>query len=592
MTLAPASPEQILERLKTDSLYWAESVGKIVNKEKKKVPFLPNPAQRELEAKLAEQREAGKPQRAIVLKARQVGISTYMQAKMVQRTCVEENFAGITVAHDLETAGKLYKMGERFYLSLPSDLPEIKPPRASYKRGRFLHLGEQQEDGTLYPDSYYFVDTAKEGEAGRGGTYSAAHLSEFAFWENPATKLTALLDGIPDTPDSFVVIESTANGTNLFKDMWEDAEAGRSEWVPFFWPWWREEAYTLPFANEAERERFEVGDSELAGITEDEPELVQKFGLTMEQLNWRRYQILNKKQGRVDLFKQEMPATPDEAFIGSGRTVFDPYLVQQVLFDCEITDPRVPTPENPGPERGKIEASGSRQRKGRSGIIDVPTDPIWVPRSKLDEFEAVQWRIWEKPKPDKQYVIGVDVSGGVAGGEQTEDDDLAFDAIQVIEHESRKQVAEYRDRVDEMALARECYLAATYYNEAWLAIEVTGGWGNPVARRCWHDYGYPFLYFKEKLRGSSQRNEDLLGWDTSVQTRPLMIANMAEMLREKNHGIRSRRLALEMKTFVRDPKGKVGPEPNRFSDLLMAYMIAQQVANLKPIKRPRKKPSR
>ena len=585
--LADLSPdERVRYRLKHDNPYWAIHCGKISDKRGKIIPFDLNEGQRSLDAKLEAQRFEGRPQRAIILKARQLGFSTYVQGKLIQRTTQRENHHAVVVAHDRETGGKLFAAGDRFYRYLPNE-EGLKPEKFSHRRSRFLHFGEEQDDGLIYPDSTYLVDTANEFEAGRGATYHSAHLSEVAFYADPIAKYTALMQAVPDDPDTLVVLESTANGSNLFKDLWDDAVEGRSDFVAHFWAWHQHAEYTLPFANDAERENFRVGEGPFG---EDEPRLIELFNLTKEQLHWRRWTIANKLAGKLDRFRAEYPSTPEDAFISTGRQVFDQNLVQGVLIDVELNwDPRQPSEERPGPKLMKLQAGTTQVREGRLGRIEVPKDPLWVPRQKLELGVDADWKIWEEPQPDQQYIEAIDVSGGGMGGTQTDSDEPAKDCIQIINHETRIQVAEFSARIDADLLAEQAYLAALAYNMPWLAVEITGSWGLPVARKIWMDFKFPFVFFRKRLGAATDRSEDRLGWDTNRQTKPMLEANMAEMLREGTHGIRSRELVLEMKTHVRDSKGRSGPEAGKFNDRLMAYLIAQQVASLMPVKRASKR---
>lgn len=611
--------ERVLERLHTDFPYYAEKCLKIVGKDRQVIPFRLNAGQRTLYEMLEAQRQAGKPQRAIALKARQIGCSTLVQGLLIHRSTLTPNHAAIVVAHDTETGGKLYRIGERMYRNLP-DEEGLKPELRSWRKDRGLHFGERGSDawqaGDVYPDSTYLVDTAGEFEAGRGGTYHSAHLSEFAHWPQPETKLTGLAQAIPDDPDSLIVIESTANGMNLFKDLWDDAEQGRSAYAPFFWPWWKQDEYSLPFLNEAEREQFEA---ELGtGIWgEDEPELMAMicdFGYSrdeaLEKLNWRRWAIPNKTLGKLSLFHQEYPSTPTEAFLTTGDRVFEGAQVRRVLALTEITDPKVPTEEIPGPAVGVIREQTTVTRGGRVGPVQVPTDPAFVGREKLAEFEPADWRVWldqsgsETPLlptlderglviPERPYVVACDVSGGLP---ESEEGDPAYHAMAVIDHETKEQVCEYRSRCDPDLFADHAYLTALLFNQAWLAIEVTGAWGLPIARRIWGDYRYPYTYMRRKHDAREDSQVDRLGWDTNRSTKPVLLAGGQELLREGTHGIKSRVLANELLTYVRLSNGKTAPERGKFADLLMAWLIAQQVALEQPLrkigKRKRRAPQR
>lgn len=580
--------EEFRERLRTDTPLWGREVGQIVNKERQRVPFFLNEGQMEFWRKVEEQRKADRPRRAIILKARRLGFSTLVQGMLIQMATMTANYHTAVVAHDRETGGKLYRMGRHFYANLPA---ELRPEIASHRRSQFLHFADRG-DGWMkgletWPDSSYYVDTAGETDAGRGGEYAAIHGSEVAFWADFVTKLTALQSTVPDDPETMLFLESTANGHNDFKDFWDDAVDGRNEYIPFFWPWWKDETYVRPFLNEREREMFIVGDGPYG---EDEQDLMERFGLSLEQLNWRRYTIANKTAGRLDKFKQEYPSFPEEAFITSGSRVFDPKIVSGILVACDITDPKQPSAEHPGPERGEIRPSrwdvvGSE----RGGRVERPAEPEWVPEP------GGNWRIWYPDGADRttlpiaeddQFVIGVDVSGGERKGTT----EPAWHAIQVINHKTREQVAEYRSRIDPDLLANECILAGLLFNNAWLAIEITGSYGMPVARKVWLDYGYPQTYFRHSMDDKRQREKAQFGWDTSARTKPLMVATATQLLREGEHGVRSRVLAGEMLTYARDPEtGKMEPEPGKFSDALMAWMIAQQVGQETPIRVPRRK---
>lgn len=575
---------EIEERLRTDVPFFARNCLKIIDKDDQMVPFEMSRGQLALDAKLEEQRAAGKPMRAIVLKARQVGISTYVQARVIQRTTQRENTRTIVVAHDVETGSKLFDMGRLMYEELPDD---IRPALAATRRGRELRFENR---------SRYYVDTAGEFQGGRGGTYSMAHLSELAFWPNILTKLNGLKNAVASRPDTLVLIESTAYGHNAFKDQWDQAVAGASGYVPFFWPWWKEEQYSLPFANEDERAEFRIGDTNQSRYASGEERLVEpgpmdfetneRVPLSLEQLHWRRATIADECSGSFESWDQEYPTEPEDAFVASARQVFDPTLVRGVILGTALTDPRQPSEEFPGPMRGRLTAKAGVARVTRNGegTISVPSETLWTPADKLTLGQQADWKFFIPPdKKQEQYVIGCDVSGGEISGDRAEP---AYHAVQVLDHVTQEQVAEYRSRVDPDLLAEQIYLAALIFNNPWVGIEITGGWGLPVARRLWLDYKYRYLYFQRKPdKKSATKTEDRLGWDTNRKTKPIMEAGMAEALRDGTHGIKSFTLAQELNTYVRDENGRSGPEPGKFSDLLLAYMQAKQIAIETPIRK-------
>lgn len=602
--MTTAAPD-FLEELRTNTKLYA-SLLKIVDKDENTVPLVPNAAQIAFEEILEAQRAEGKPQRAIVLKARQVGISTWTQAKLVQRATLRQNHRAVVVAHDGDTAGKLFEMGKKMYANLPADgfvdvpdpdgVPLSRPLKPEIRRSRsekHLHFAESERDawqkGGLWPDSHYTAETANEFQGGRGSTFHSGHLSELAFYQNPSEKLTALKNAIPRRPGTLIVIESTANGQNFFKDQWDLAVAGESGYAPFFWPWWKHEEYRMPFISQAERERFVVGEGRWGA---DEPDLIRRFDLDLEQLNWRRATIADECSGSVPMFKQEYPADPREAFLGTGDRVFDGDQVAELRefivlnFDAPSGDP--------GPLKGKLRGTGEREVISRTGTITVPAKALWTPQTDLELGEAAPWKFWletdddGKPVPPKRPpVIGVDVSGGEIEGEGSEP---AKHAIEIIDLMTGDQLAEYSSRVDPALLAAELWLAILFFGfdpdrmvGPMCAVERTGGWGMPVVRTLWFDYHYPFVYRSRPAGRTQEKQEHRLGWETSPKTKPLLLSHAQELLRAKATGIRSDELASEMESYIRDEKGKTMPEPGKFSDRFMAWAIAQFARKEQPI---------
>lgn len=566
----------LLRRLDDDFPLYAEECLKIVNKRRELVPFALNEPQLELEERVrVEQTEQGKPIRVIILKSRQIGFSTWSQGKLIQRATRKPNRNALVVALDTSTAGALWSMGERMYSHLPN-IPGLKPPVTSLRRGKYIHWGEPgkmlSQAGAMGIDSRYTADTANEVEAGRGFTFSDVHLSEVAFWERP-DKMTAILNTVPDVPDSMVILESTANGGNFFKHWWERAERGESEYIPYFCGWHRDPTCTKAFLTEADREDF-IADIGNGPYGEAEPQLMSLFDCSPEQLNWRRATIADKTQGRVELFNQEYPSTAEEAFILSGAHVFSTFYIQAAIEEARRAQE---------PEKGILKVTEqSEGMRARTGTVDVPTALEFVNRWDAGVGpNHPLWHVWEQPDPDDDYVVAMDPMGGEVNAEG----ELAYHAIQVISHRRRVQVARWRARLDADLAGMQALYAAIFYGRAWLAIETTGGWGGAIARRLYEDFKYPYVFRRKRVEKLTERREKVVGWDTNLQTKPWLEESMTEMLREGTHGIRDILTALELSTYVRDEKGKTGPSEGAFSDALMAYMIAQFIAGTQPMKR-------
>lgn len=249
------------------------------------IPFIPKRAQRHF----MEHRTG----RDLILKSRQQGFSTQIQADMFARV-VSETLRCATLAHDDATTQKLRRMAERFYDNLPADL---RPPR-----------GLDNATTTTYPrtQSEVTIATAGAQNAGRGGTYNYVHGSEVAFWRNAKKILSGLMQGVPK--EGQIVLESTPNGAQgWFYEQCKAALEGKGIWTLHFYAWWWDEKYQIA-----------LDEGEHLVYTKEEQALVTKHNLTPEQIKWRRAKV----DELGDLFPQEYPEDPWSCFLTTGKSAF------------------------------------------------------------------------------------------------------------------------------------------------------------------------------------------------------------------------------------------------------------------------------
>jgi hypothetical protein len=623
--------EQVKARLRDDYPYYFENALKIVTKTGELIPFHLKRPQARLLLQLMAQRDAGEPQRAVLLKARQVGMSTAAQGLVICRATQRANHSARVVAHDRATAASLFSMGRTMWEQLPQAIKPTKAYQNDSIDRKYLQFGEPSSmlrgSGLRGLNSAIQTDTAKEAQAGRGLTIHTLHLSEVAFWDY-AAKMDALINAVPEHPDMLILVESTANGHNFFKDTWDLAVGGSSGYLPFFTPWFEEDEYRRPFSSEDERADFEA-EVGTGPFGEDEPELLrlipemirqweQEFQgtrwhlaalsekdlrtRTLEHLYWRRRRIATAGGGDVERFHQEYPSTPDEAFLATGRKVFNAEHVRRVLRVVERTDPSVPTKEHAGPEIGRMAPQTERDVRSRNGfVITVPGGAVWRNRQQLKDEDRryAHWRVWEhpdrggmdfdtmQPQEPGHYVIAVDPASG-----QENEGELDASSVQVINHRTLEQCAELTVRhLDGDELAREVLLAALYFNQAWVNVERTGGHGVPILRRLRLDYRYPRIYMERSKDRRMEHTSDRMGWSTDSASKPMLIDRGKELLREEVDGIRSRHLALELLYYVMDDRGRTGAEPGKTDDRLMAWLIAQESARRLAISQVKRKSS-
>ena len=301
----------------------------------------------------------------------------------------------------------------------------------------------------------------------------------------------------------------------------------------------------------------------------------------LEFLHWRwRIGIPDKCDGHLEHFKQEYPSTPAEAFIASGKNVFSMAFVQRAIDAVQERDGEA--------EVGTFIPSAVQTRRQMFGEVEVPTGALWVPQSATG-FAATEglWRVWRRPcghptgedcecasnpvgtagNARPQHLIGVDVAEGHSDGD--------YHSAQVIDHVTGVQVAEYRSRVNPDLLTMQVLLAALHYSSPWVLVEVTGGYGMPIARDLMHKFGYPRVYVRKRMESSREKSDDRLGWSTNLQTKPMILALIHKLLREDTHGLRSMLTVLEMQTYVHHEDGSQGADDDAYDDLLMAWGIAQ-----------------
>src|SRR5215471_11852495 len=290
--------EALRRRLRYDTPFWAGGVTrdeqgkpvypassawqgcvKILSKQRRLVPCVAFPWQLELDELLEKQRAAGKPMRAIVLKARKLGFSTWIAVKFLQRLTQIEYQAAIVTAQDTNTAGVIFDMAKLAHAHLPSAdelglgfniRPAIVASNFSPNGRKFLQFGEPSRALRMEGrtgESMLEIDTAGSPESGRGYTPSMLHLSEVARWggQLATRKMLAQLNAVPYERETIIVLESTANGLNHFHRRWINARDGANDpdtaetYVPLFVPWWRDPKCALPFATPDDRKRFADG---------------------------------------------------------------------------------------------------------------------------------------------------------------------------------------------------------------------------------------------------------------------------------------------------------------------------------------------
>jgi len=277
---------------------FAKTFLKVRNKSGVLSPFVFNRAQQHIHDRLEAQLQKTGKVRAILLKGRQQGCSTYVQLRYFHKVVTSKGKYAFILTHKSDATKNIFSMTKKFYDMLPEGLAP-KPEKASIKELYFKSLG-----------SGYFVGTAGGKGTGRSFTIQLMHGSEVAFWENTDEIQTGLLQTIPECDGTEIILESTAQGmANFYHNTWVDACAGTNGYQAIFLPWYWQDEYKTTLMD---------GDS--PSLSEDEEEymnLYGKDGLTVDHLYWRRLKIRqfsNDYERGLEKFKVEYPFTAIEAF--------------------------------------------------------------------------------------------------------------------------------------------------------------------------------------------------------------------------------------------------------------------------------------
>ena len=289
------NPDQLAKRqkLKDDFPFYARNCLNIRTKDAGIVPFSINEAQEYIHERLQEQLSLTGKIRAIILKGRQQGASTYVEGRFIHKTTHNKGVRAFILTHDGESTNALFEMTKRYY----DLLPEFVKPSIEKSNAKELKFDQL--------DSGYKIGTAGNKSIGRGQTIQYFHGSEVAFWQNAGELTKGVLQAVPDAPDTEVILESTANGlNNYFHQQWKMAEKGESEFIAIFVPWFWQSEYRKKTPDDFSKSDYEI-------------EIADTYNIDDEQIFWRRRKISELSADGVDgekAFKQEYPMNAAEAF--------------------------------------------------------------------------------------------------------------------------------------------------------------------------------------------------------------------------------------------------------------------------------------
>lgn len=530
------SNEDLLNEVKARPEKLIELVFVVVDKEQKTTPFFINDVQAEFLNtlnKAIEDFEKGliTDISILVLKGRQQGFTTLITAYQEACSILNKNFQGFTLADKADNAEAIFQNKAKFPYS---QLPEILKPTEKFNNKRQF-LFEKI-------NSSWAVDTATK-DVGRSRTVNFFHGSECAFWKDGIAPIQSAL-GEAFTKNCIKIYESTANGFNDYQKMWNS-----NNHINCFFEWWKTKEYRISFEDKETKDKFlnDIDNKKSDWIWDRLKWLRDAKELDNEQLYWYYKKYVNYLE--KDLIKQEYPCTPNEAFLMSGRCVFD---VENIMQRLDST-----------PKPLKI------------GYFEYDYDGLKISNIRFVNDRNGYIKIYEVPNSPEStnYCIGGDTAG----------EGSDYFTAHVINARNGKQVAVLRHEFDADQYAKQMYCLGKYYSrtdrngkviDALIGIESNFD-SFPIRELTRLGYTHQFVRNEEDTyTGKLQKR---FGFRTDRNSRPRIISNLIEIVREHTNQLNDKDTLEEMLTFVRNEKGRPEAQEGAHDDLVMGLAIAYEI---------------
>lgn len=457
----------------------------------------------------------------LVLKGRQQGFTTLVTAYQLACSILNKNFQGYTLADKSDNSEAIFQNKAKFPYS---QLPEALKPTEKYNNRKQL-LFEKI-------NSSWAVDTATK-DVGRSRTVNFFHGSECAFWKDGISPIQGAL-GEAFTKNCIKIYESTANGYNDYQTMWRSGVH-----INCFYEWWRTKEYNITFRNDEAKADFLRSIDEGKGWIYDRLRwLRDEKQLTPEQLHW--YWNKYDKYIDKDLIKQEYPCTPHEAFLLSGKNVFD---TETILTRLE-----------------------NLKKPIKTGYFSYDYDGLRISNIQWVNDRNGYIKLYQMPNVPQftKYCIGGDTSG----------EGSDFFTGHVLDARTGEQVATLKHQFDEDQYAKQMYCLGKYYKDALIGIEANFS-SYPIMEL--QRLGYTKQYTREAQDTYTGKTEKRFGFKTTSLTRPTIIARLIAIVREHCDTINDKDTLEELLTIIRNEKGRIEAPEGGHDDQMMGLAIAHHV---------------
>lgn len=505
---------------------------------------------------------AGDPVRLIVLKARQIGMSTFFMGLMYWFISLRGNRNAIVAAYNEKSVNNLYEKTRIFYAHSPE---EIRPEFRIMNRER-LHFAAKDPTDKSGLNSQIVTDTSDNVEIGRSWSLHFFLGSEAPLWRDPVPVVTAVQNAIPKrTPGTWVIYEGTSKGMNYYHTMWEEAD--ERALTKIFVSWVAMDEYRIEqtetqtselYADLYDFEHEVYGDEieearkireQLADWYEEAEDEEWMYHEVACRLAWRRECIEQDCNKILDEFKKEYPTDEQDAWVSTGKAIFPTkkLTMQRDAFRKDLGTGRI------DPVRFRWNDSIADWQSNNRGHL-------WM-------FEPI--------RDDATYALGADVALGLDRGD--------YSAFVLMRLPDCAVSAVFWDRLPPAMFARVLDDIGRRANDALLGVEANEEGGYSCNEELKKELAYPHLYRREQFDTINKRRLMKVGWKTSAVSKDLMISDFRKAIEYDDIIINGEELYDQLLSYQEYQIGTQGRKlrgcpPPMHDDVATAGMICYQMA--------------
>lgn len=504
----------------------------------------------------------------IIIKSKKLGFSTLVGCHFETQARTHEGRDAVVVAHTDRDAVEIF---ERIYKTLVANDPLIAHPLESDRENRIVFADPPNGSGSRIT----VVTAGGRMGLGRGRTTYYGHLSEMAFWPRSTEHATynGLMNSMAKPPEPIVVIiETTGNGQMglaFQKALRAYRSPEDSEWELVFVPWFDDPAsHEMKFDTPEAKRKF------TRGLSERDKLLIERYGVTVEQLHYYHWTYRNKieaatEEERRRKHKAEYPSDFMEAFQASGASTFDAEKIGELL-----TDPRC------GPPKERLELVAPPLWDA-TAFAPRPDTPEPEPHVRADG----KLHVWERPTLGHRYAMGVDFARGEERGN--------YSVVMVLDRDARKFVAMYRARARLHEMHVVVRLMSRWYHDAVFCPE-SNSYGGVFIEAMARTDRAQFMYVQRSSRHSvGEEPREQYGWLTTDNSKALMVGMLDSCVYNEPGLFTVPALLEEMLTFraeVSEATGRTlfkgATRKNETDDIVVASALALFCAQDMPLLGP------